>query len=97
MRRDELPRELCTDTGCFDDCLPGHQEDGVTCRIERKHYRKGGVSCMSDVWFCRDCDGSFYWEGLYFVGDDPDDDMQWDIELLCHCCLLRGGYPLTDD
>ena len=73
------PDELCGPLEHYDDCLA--KKDGTVghnnghCNYERKHWRKSGVSCMSDVWFCDRCNGDFYWEGLYYFdfGENPID------------------------
>src|SRR5215213_10169572 len=74
--------ETCLNTGCFSTCF-ATCADG-TCSVDRKHFRTGGVCCMSCYDMCARCDGAFYHEGLTTIGEDADGDSI----RVCHCCLI---------
>ena len=82
---------LCAGPGCDDACLTGAScATTGTCTVERKHFRRGGMCCLSCTGTCFDCDGTFYWEGLTTLPEpDPDEDGDLVDVHLCHCCLQR--------
>lgn len=86
---------LCTSSGCDATCIDDASCARTgTCSVERKHFRRGGVCCLSCCATCFDCDGSFYWEGLARMPDDePDSDGDLVDVNLCHCCHLRRTAP----
>ena len=84
MRAEVVPRRV----GHSDDCLDGCKSDPQPCGVERKHFRHGGVCCLSCYSSCRDCGGPFYWEGLTQYGTAIDEDGGEVERNLCHCCLV---------
>lgn len=80
----------CEGPGCNDDCTSWCAKG--RCQVGRKHFRTGGVCCISCFGSCFACDGAFYVESLTFVGErsDPEDGEMVDARL-CHCCLLTDA------
>jgi len=85
----------CADTGCTDRCLPKCGQDGI-CSVGRKHYIRGGVSCMGDSWDCDRCGAPIEWGSLHDASSVEQDDtwLWWDPigkpteAWVCHCCAI---------
>lgn len=89
-----LSTSACPDADHDDSCLPGCREDG-SCSVERKHFTRGGVCCMSCYDSCSACGGSHFHEGLWHVGTMLDEDGDRIDARVCHCCLVRLARSLV--
>lgn len=84
-------------SGCGPDCISSCWHGQPRCKVGRKHYRVGGVCCMSCYDLCAVCHAGFYVEYLS-SREVPDPEIPGDtmIEYLCHCCATAAGVPWSD-